>query len=96
MLYLESNTLLHPAQFAYRKKTMIEEWRKRPDKGYDVIGFHENFIKLIRSYLHKRRVRVKVNNTQLQSQIIDDDLGVSQGSVLGLLLLYFILMILTF
>ena len=86
MLYLESNSLLHPAQFAYRKKTstehavltMIEEWRKRLDEGYDVIavfldlskafdtvnhkilltklkyyGFHENFIKLIRSYLYQ-------------------------------------------
>ena len=49
-------------------------------------GFHENFIKLIRSYLHKRRIRVIVNNTLSLSQIIDDDLGVPQGSVLGPLL----------
>ena len=116
MLYLESNSLLHPAQFAYRKKnstehavlTMIEEWRKRLDEGYDVIavfldlskafdtvnheillaklkfyGFHENFIKLIRSYLYKRRIRVKVNNTLSLSQIFNDDLGVPQRTVLG-------------
>ena len=124
MLYLESNSLLHPAQYVYRKKTstehavltMIEEWRKRLDEGYDVIavfldlskafdtvnheillaklkfyGFHENFIKLIRSYLYKRRIRVKVNDTLSLSQTLDDDLGVPQGSVLGplLFILYF-------
>ena len=82
--------------------TMIEEWRKRLDEGYDVIAifldlskafdtikhkiFHENFIKLIRSYLFKRRIRVKVNNTLSQSQNVDNDLGVPQGSVLGPLL----------
>ena len=46
MSYLESNNLLHPSQFAYRKKTstehavltMVEKWRKRLDGGYDVIA----------------------------------------------------------
>ena len=80
MAYLESNNLLHPSQFAYRKKTstehefltMIEEWRKMLDfwtfqklltqSIIKFFGFHENFIKLIESYLQKRSIKVKVNN----------------------------------
>ena len=44
----------------------------------------ENPLKLIKNYLHNRTQKVKVNITE--SDIITNDIGVPQGSILGPLL----------
>ena len=54
-------------------------------------GFRDKTFKLLTSYLSERHIRIKINGKVSSSHLLDH--GESQGSILGPLLFYFILII---